>query len=86
MMNKIFEDLIRQEEVMIYFDDILIFSNNKKKHRELVCKVLQRLKNNDLLAKAEKCFFKQDKIAYLNMIILKNHVEMDSAKIFGVLE
>ena len=71
---------------MIYFDDILIFENNKKKHQELVLKVLQHLENNDLFTKAKKCFFKQDKIAYFNMIISKNHVEMDSSKVFGVIE
>ena len=44
------------------------------------------MENNNLFAKAEKCFFEQDKIAYLSMIISKNHVEMDSAKISGILE
>ena len=71
---------------MIYFDDIFIFGNNKKKHRELVIKVLQRLEDNDLFAKAEKCFFEQNKIAYLSMIISKNHVEMDSSKVSSVLK
>ena len=70
---------------MIYFDDIFIFKNNKKKHQELVLKVLQQLENNNLFTKAEKCFFKQNKIAYFNMIILKNHVKMNSFKVSGVL-
>ena len=86
MMNKIFENLIQQKEVIIYLNDIFIFGNDRKKHQELVLKVLQRLENNDLFAKAEKCFFEQDKIVYLNMIIFKNHVEMDFSKVFSVLK
>ena len=48
--------------------------------------MLQQLENNDLFTKAEKCFFKQDKIAYLDIIISKNYVEMDSFKVSDVLE
>ena len=86
MMNNIFEDLIRAGKVMVYLDDILIFGNDKKEHRKLVHEVLQRLEDNDLFAKAEKCLFEQDKLAYLGMIISKNHVEMDPAKVTGVTE
>ena len=86
MMNNIFEDLIRAGKVMVYLDDILIFGNDKKEHRKLVHEVLQRLEDNDLFAKAEKCLFEQDKLAYLGMIISKNHVEMDPAKVTGITE
>ena len=41
MMNDIFADLIRQGKVMVYLDDILIFGNNMKEHRKIVCEVLQ---------------------------------------------
>lgn len=86
MMNNIFEDLICQEKVMVYLDDILIFGNDRKKHQKIVHKVLQRLEDNDLFAKAEKCLFEKDKLAYLGMIISKSHVEMDPAKVTGVTE
>lgn len=86
MMNNIFEDLIRQGKVMVYLDDILIFGNDREEHRKIVHEVLQRLEDNDLFAKAEKCLFEKDKLAYLGMIISKNHVEMDPAKVTDVTE
>lgn len=86
MMNKILEDLIQSRKVMVYLDDILIFGNDKKEHRKLVCDVLKRLEDNDLYAKAEKCFFEQSSIEYLGMIISHNSVKMDPKKVSGVLE
>ena len=86
MMNDIMGDLIRAGKVMVYLDDILVFGNDKKEHRKIVKEVLKRLRENDLFAKAEKCFFEQDKIEYLGMIISKGHVAMDEKKVSGVLE
>ncbi|GJE96953.1 marY1-like reverse transcriptase, partial [Phanerochaete sordida] len=60
--------------------------NDKKEHRRIVHEVLQRLEDNDLFAKAEKCLFEKDKLAYLGMIISHNHVEMDPAKVSGVMD
>ena len=86
MMNEILSDLIRNGQVMVYLDDILIFGNDKKEHRKLVKEVLKRLQDNDLYVKAEKCFFERDSIEYLGMIISKGHVAMDPKKVAGVLE
>jgi hypothetical protein len=86
MMNHILEDLICGGKVMVYLDDILIFGNDRKEHRRLVKEVLKRLRDNDLFAKAEKCFFETDSIEYLGMIISKGVVKMDPKKIAGVLD
>ena len=86
MMNDILGDLICKGKVMVYLDDILVFGNDKKEHREIVKEMLKRLQNNDLYAKAEKCFFEKDSIEYLGMIISKGNVEMDPKKLAGVLE
>jgi hypothetical protein len=51
MMNTIFKDLIDQGKVVIYMDDILIFTTNLEEHRKLVKQVLQRLRDNDLYLK-----------------------------------
>ena len=55
MMNDIFHDM---PTVIIYIDDILIFTKDEKGHDEIVLEVLRRLKENDLFVKPEKCFFK----------------------------
>ena len=86
MMNNILGDLIQQGQVMVYLDDILIFGNDLNEHRKIVREVLQRLRANDLYAKAEKCFFEQSSIDYLGMVISKGQVNMDKKKVAGVLE
>ena len=57
MMNEIFHDMA--VVVMVYIDDILIFTKTKEGHDEIVQEVLRRLRANDLFLKPEKCFFKQ---------------------------
>src|SRR6187551_3494369 len=86
MMNDILGDLIQNGQVMVYLDDILIFGNDLTEHRKIVQEVLKRLRDNDLYAKAEKCFFEKDQIEYLGMIISKGHVAMDPKKLAGVQE
>jgi len=71
---------------MVYLDNILIFGTCVKEHRRLVKEVLKRLQDNDLYAKAEKCFFGQSSIKYLGIIISENKVQMDQEKLPGVLE
>ena len=86
MMNDILGDLINKGQVMVYLDNILIFGNDKKEHREIVREVLKRLHDNDLYAKVEKCFFEKSSISYLGMIIAKGRIEMEPAKVSGVQE
>ena len=86
MMNDILSDLILEGKVMVYLDDILIFTKNVKENRWITLEVLKRLKENDLFAKPEKCFFEKDCIEYLGMIISHGHIEMDPAKLTGVTE
>jgi len=45
--------------VMVYIDDILIFTMTEEGHDKIVQEVLRRLHANDLFLKPEKCFFKQ---------------------------
>jgi len=57
MMNEIFHDMA--VVIMVYIDDILIFTITEEGHDEIVQEVLRRLHANDLFLKPEKCFFKQ---------------------------
>ena len=85
MMNHILDDLIQEGSVIVYLDDILIFTNDLDHHRRIVREVLKRLRENDLFAKPEKCFFEASSIEYLGMIISKGLVKMDKSKVDGVL-
>ena len=84
MMNALFDNLIKEGWVIIYMDDILIFSKDLEEHCILVKKVLQRLEEEDLFLKPEKCFEKLS-IEYLSMIISQDKIQMDPAKLSAVL-
>ncbi len=86
MMNDIFHDLISEGKVTIYLDDILIFSKDKTEHQQLVKWVLQRLWENKLFLKAEKCKFEVLETKYLRVIISENSIHMDPVKIAGIAE
>jgi len=82
MMNEIFHDMA--VVVMVYIDDILIFTMTEEGHDKIVREVLRRLRANDLFLKPEKCFFKQREIEFLGLIIGPNGVEIDPSKVEGI--
>src|SRR6266567_5992850 len=65
MMDAIFKDPIHEGWVIVYMDDILIFSKTKEELEERTKRILQILQDNDLYLKPKKCFFCQEKIEYL---------------------
>jgi hypothetical protein len=84
MMNDLFRDLISRGVVIVYMDDILIFTNSLEEHRQVTREVLQILRNNQLYLKAEKCAFERTQIEYLGLIIRHGEVSMDPIKVQGV--
>ena len=82
-MNELLRDLINTGKVLVYIDDILIFTNNLDKHRKLVCQVLSILSANKLYLKPEKCEFEKQQIEFLGLIVSKGKVEMDPIKVSG---
>ena len=79
-LNTIFADLL-DVFVIIYLDDVLIFSLNKEDHVKHVSKVLCRLWKHNLFAKSEKCVFHMDSIEYLSHIIGPGGLRMDPGKV-----
>jgi len=59
MMNHLFRGLIAKGHVVIYMDDILIFTATIEEHRQIVQEVLQILAENKLYLKPEKCDFEK---------------------------
>jgi len=86
MMNNIFQNLIAEGIVVVYLDNILIFTKTKEKHAQAVRWVLQVLKENKLFLRPEKCEFYKQQIEYLGLVILENEVSMDPVKVAGVRE
>jgi len=79
-MNDIFSDLL-DVCVMIYLDDILIYSNNMSKHHWHVKEVLKCLYKTDLYAKAEKCKFHSELVEYLGYILSSSGFTMSDNKV-----
>jgi hypothetical protein len=67
-MNDIFREELDQS-VIIYLDDILIYSPNKEQHIKDVERVLEKLRQEHLYAKRTKCEFFKDEIAFLGHLI-----------------
>ena len=79
-MNDIFSDLL-DVCVIVYLDDILIYSDNPSEHRRHVKEVLRRLRANGLYAAEKKCFFHQDRVEFLGFILSPEGLSMDEAKV-----
>ena len=79
-MNDIFSNLL-DVCVMIYLDDILIYSNNMSKHHQHVKEVLKGLRKTSLYTKAEKYKFHFESVEYLGYILSPSSLTMSNDKI-----
>ena len=79
-INNIFSDLL-DVYVMIYLDDILIYSNNMSEHHQYVKKVLKCLCKTGLYTKAKKCEFNSELVGYLGYILSPSGLTMSDDKI-----
>ncbi len=84
-VNNIFADML-DVSIVIYLDDILIYSNNPVEHREHMCKVLCRLRANGLYCKGSKCKFHQDSVEYLSYILSLEGLRMSEDKVKAILD
>ena len=79
-MNDIFSDLL-DVCVMIYLNDILIYSNNMSEHHQHVKEVLKHLCKAGLYAKVEKCEFHSESVEYLRYILSPSGLTMSDNKV-----
>jgi len=87
MMDELFREETAKGDVIIYMDDILIAtSGSLDRHRSEVAHVLQKLKDNDLYLKPEKCHFHKKEVEYLGVIVGKGQVKMDPIKVKGITD
>ncbi len=84
MMDDYFRDLTDKGWLVIYMDDILIHARTKEELENRTKQVLERLKNNDLYLKPEKCKFAQREVEFLGMIVTENTIKMDPIKLAGI--
>jgi hypothetical protein len=85
LMNDVFRDVMRKF-VLVFFDDILIYSKSWGEHMSHLSIVFDILRTNQLYVKRDKCSFGQVRVNYLGHIINREGVAVDPEKIKAMLE
>ncbi|KAI2652487.1 Transposon Tf2-6 polyprotein [Labeo rohita] len=85
LVNDMLGDMLNRF-VFVYLDDILIFPPSLQEHYRHIRQVLQRLLENQLFVKAEKCEFHADTVSFLGFVISPRGIEPDRAKVKAVTE
>jgi hypothetical protein len=84
-MNRVFHDYLDQF-IVVFIDDILIYSKTSEEHKEHLRKVLERLRSEKLYAKLEKWEFWLDSVSFLGHVISGKRVAVDPEKVKVVVE
>ncbi|KAL4037925.1 hypothetical protein IC575_001527 [Cucumis melo] len=83
LMNRVFREFL-DTLVIVFIDDILIYSKTEAEHEEHLRIVLQTLRDNKLYAKFSKCEFWLKQVSFLGHVVSKAGVSVDPAKIEAV--
>lgn len=84
-INNVLRDYL-DDFVVVYLDDILIYSKNMEQHRQHVHKVLQKLTESDLRTSPDKSYFHKQEVEFLGFILTPNQIKMDPQKIKSITE
>ena len=69
MMNEILRDMINEEKVAAFVDDVLVGMEMEEGHDKVVEEVLKQLEENNLYVKPEKCTWKVQKVPFLGVVM-----------------
>ena len=72
--------------VIVFMDDILIYSKTKEEHEEHLRLVMQVLREHQLYVELSKCTFYQGRIHYLGNVIFEDGVTLDLEKIRAIMD
>ena len=74
------------KSVIVFIDDILVFSNTLEEHKQHLKMVLDRLKEEKLYLKPKKCEFFRRRVSFLGHVVSSNEIRMDPKKVQVVKE
>ena len=83
LMNRVFRDYL-DSFVIVFIDDILIYSKSPEEHKQHLKLVLQRLREHRLFAKFSKCTFWLEEVAFLGHIVNHHGIAIDPEKIKAI--
>ena len=86
MMNELLRDLINTGKVAAFIDDMIVGTETKEEHDELVAEVIKRLEENNLYVKLEKCKWKVREVRFLGVVIGLEGIKIEKEKAKEVLE
>ena len=86
LMNSIFHDFIKEGFVVVYLDDLLVFSKTHEDHLSHLSRVLSRLREHKLYAKLSKCEFFANELRYLGHIVGRDGIKVDPAKVKAIVD
>jgi hypothetical protein len=85
LMNSVFMDYL-DKFIVVFIDDILVYSLNEQEHEEHLRKVLKRLRDCQLYAKLSKCEFWISEVLFLSHIINRDKLDVDLKKVAAILD
>ena len=80
MMNKVFMEFL-DKFVVVFIDDILVYSKNEEEHKEHLCLVLEKLREHQLYVKFSKCEFWLKEVGFLGHVISREGIAVDPTKV-----
>ncbi|MBW0491572.1 hypothetical protein O181_031287 [Austropuccinia psidii MF-1] len=80
LVNDIFADFL-DIFVVVYLDDIMVFSSSEEEHVKHLDSFLQRMRDNNFFPKASKCVFHASSVEYLGYVVSSDGLKMDSPKV-----
>ncbi|GJS76717.1 putative reverse transcriptase domain-containing protein [Tanacetum coccineum] len=83
LMNRVCKPYL-DKFVIVFIDDILIYSKNKKEHEEHLKQILELFRKEELYAKFSKCEFWIPKVQFLSHVIDSEEIHVDPAKIESI--
>ena len=86
MMNDLLRDLVVEEKIAVFIDDVMVATEIEEGHDKIVEEVLRRLEENDLFVKPEKYVWKVREVGFLGVIIREDGIRMEKKKVQGVIK
>jgi hypothetical protein len=83
LMNEVLRTFIGKFMV-VYFDDILIYSKSIDEHIDHLCAIFNALRDAHLFGNLEKCTFCTDRVLFLGYVVTPQEIEVDHAKVEAI--